>query len=153
MSEEDGNKVSKDLEMGLAQMEQMKGQVEALRSQVASLQSILYDHSNSLDILKELDGSHKQEVLMPLGGSAYLKVEVIDGSKCLVDRGAGIFVDTPLEDARELITERMGSIRNGITSMDSTISNLLERYDQIAKSTQELYNKQMASGDGPEKTF
>jgi prefoldin alpha subunit len=153
MSQEDGQAMSRDLEMGLAQMEQMKAQIDALRSQVASLQSILLDHSNSIDVLKGLEGQDENEVLMPIGGSAYLKVKVIDGSSCIVDRGAGVHVDTPVKDTIELIEKRMGSIRGGISSIESTINELLTRYDDISRRTQELYSKQMAAGAGPENTF
>lgn len=153
MSEQDRMAASRDLEMGLAQMEQMKGQVEALRSQVASLKSILYDHTNSIDVLRNVDPDEDQEILMPIGGSAFLKVKVANGTKCLVDRGAGIFVDTPLKEAEALITKRMDSIRNGISSIESTIQDLLSKYDQISRQTQELYAQQMAAGAGPEKTF
>ncbi len=153
MSEQETMAASRDLEMGLAQMEQMKGQVEALRSQVASLKSILFDHTNSIEVLRNIEQGEDQEVLMPIGGSAFLKVKVANGTKCLVDRGAGVFVDTPLKEAEELITKRMDSIRNGITSMESTIQDMLMKYDQISKQAQELYSRQMAAGAGPETTF
>lgn len=151
--ENDNMAMQRDLEMGLAQMEQLKAQIESLRSQIASLQSILMDYTNSLDVIKEIEGKDGKEILMPIGGSAFLKVKVMDKGTCLVDRGAGIFMDTDLEKAKELIKERMESLRSGISNLETTQQQISASYEEISQRTQELYTRQMTAGNGPEKTF
>jgi prefoldin alpha subunit len=153
MTEERGLNESRELEMGLAQMEQIKAQVESLRSQSASLQSILMDYSNSLEVMTNMIETGSDDVLMPVGGSAFLKVKILDTENCLVDRGAGIFIETQMGTAKEIMQERMESIRNGISRMDRSIQELMERYEQISQTAQEIYNRQMSAGAGPEKTF
>lgn len=153
MTNEGNGNNSRELEMGLSQMEQIKAQVESLRSQTASLQSILMDYTNSMEVIGSLMEESEEEVLMPIGGSAFLKVKLIDKEKCLMDRGAGIFVDTPLEDAKLLVNERIMAIRNGISRIDKTAQELMERYEEVSNHAQEIYNRQMMAGAGPEKTF
>ena len=153
MTADERTAMSRDLEIGLAQMEQIKGQMEALRGQTASLQSILMDYTNSLDVIAEMDGSEETDILMPIGGSAFLKVKVVDNKKCLVDRGAGVFMDTDLSEAKELVQQRMGSIRGGIGNIENTINELMRSYDERSKKAEELYAKQMAAGAGADQTF
>jgi prefoldin alpha subunit len=153
MTDEDAGNEARELEMGIAQMEQIKAQVESLRGQTNSLQSILMDYSNSLEVIGDLMDNKEDDALMPVGGSAFVKVRITDTETCLMDRGAGIFVDTPMEQAKDLVQERMKSIRDGISRMERTIQELMQRYEEISRNAQELYNKQMSSGQGPEKTF
>jgi prefoldin alpha subunit len=153
MVDDEKSGISRDLEMGLAQMEQIKATIESLRSQAASLQSIMMDYSNSLDVIKELEGKESNEVLMPIGGSAFLKVRVLNKESCLIDRGAGVFVETGLSEAEGILNERMQSLRNGMTNINKNMEDLMSRYDEIAANAQDLYNKQMQTGNGPEKTF
>ena len=153
MEKEEERSQMMNLEANLARMDQIKNQMESLRAQMMSIQSILADHSSSLEALKEIIETGEKEALMPIGGSAFLKVEIKDTSFCLLDRGGGIFMDTPLDRAREVIEKRVESLRKTITTIEGTMENLLKSYDEISRSAQEVYARQMSGGTGPQGTF
>ena len=145
--------MSQELEMGMAQMDQLKVQIDTLTRQRDSLGTIVMDYDRSIKVLESMKAGSSDEILLPIGGQVYVKARIIDPEICLVDQGVGIMMDRSLSEAMDQIKERKEKVLQAVSNMDNSINELLARYNEVSARTQQLYSDQMQSGDGPEKTF
>jgi prefoldin alpha subunit len=149
----DKAEAGQELELGMAQMEHLKGQMEGLRAQAQSVQAVLIDHQRSIDVLKDLTTRKERTVLIPLGASILVKASLDRDDSCILDRGAGIMVTTSNEEAINRLTISMEGLRQTLSQMERAMQDLLKSYDELASRAQELYDQRTRQGDGPEGTF
>ena len=142
-----------ELERGMATLEYIKGQIEMLKGQRATLSSIIIEYERSLEVVEAVTAGINENVMIPLGGTVFMKAKISGEGKLIMDQGAGVFMELDAEEARERIEERKGKIQGSASAIDRNIEELYKRYNEIASKTQELYNSQMAAGAGPEQTF
>ncbi|MGA1820568.1 MAG: prefoldin subunit alpha [Thermoplasmatota archaeon] len=153
MAENNSSKVSQQMEQGIAQMDHLKAQIESLSLQRESLASVVHDHERSIKVLEEMKAASTEEFLLPLGGQVYVKARIADRENCVVDQGVGVLMDRTVTQAIEQVKERKERIQGAVANIDRTVQELMARYQDITSKTQELYDQQMRSGPGPEKTF
>lgn len=145
--------MSQEMEMGVAQMDQIKAQIDSFTMQRDSLGTVVLDYERSLKVLESMEGGSSEEILLPVGGQVYVKAKIMDIKNCLVDQGVGIMIDRTIPEAKVQIEERKEKVLNAISSLEKTIQELMARYSEVSNRTQQLYNDQMQTGAGPEKTF
>ncbi|MCU0799553.1 MAG: prefoldin subunit alpha [Candidatus Thermoplasmatota archaeon] len=145
--------MGQELELGMAQLEHLKGQMENLRAQAQSVQAVIMDHQRSIDVLNDLTTRNERSVLVPLGASVLMKANIDAGGSCILDHGAGLMITTSNEEAVKKLTSSMGSLRQTLQSMEKAMQDLLGRYEELSARTQELYGMRTQQGDGPEGTF
>jgi prefoldin alpha subunit len=153
MNQNEGESRSRDMEVGLAQMEQLKAQMDNLTIQRDSLRSVLADYERSIEVLSGMKDGIEGEVLIPVGGQVFIRATVTDTEKCLVDQGVGVMMDRDIPSALEQIGSRKERIAQGIAGLEKSIQDLMSRYRDISEKTQQLYNDQMQGSSGPENTF
>lgn len=153
MQEEGSPGKTREMEMGLAQMEQIKAAVDSMAMQKESLQTVVRDYDKAIEVLGALKDGSGGEIIVPIGGLVDLKVHMKEGTKPLVDRGMGILMEMEIDPAIDKVNERKSRVEGSIASIDERMKELMTRYEAISKRTQELYQGQMGSGEGPEKMF
>jgi prefoldin alpha subunit len=145
--------MSQEMEMGIAQMDQIKAQIDSYTMQRDSLGTIVLDYERSLKVLESMEAGSSDDILLPIGGQVYVKAKILDIKNCLVDQGVGIMMDRSISEATDQIKDRKEKVLKAVASIEKTIQELMARYSEISSKTQQLYNDQMKSGAGPEQTF
>ncbi len=145
--------MSQEMEMGIAQMDQLKAQIESIRMQRDSLGNVALDYDRSIVVMESMKSGTSEEVLLPIGGQVFVRSKILEMEKLLVDQGAGIIMDISIDDAILQIKDRKEKVIQAVSSLDRSIQELMGRYQEISNKTQQLYNDQMMTGAGPEKTF
>ena len=153
MAEEDENYRGRDFKRSMATLEFLKGQMEVLRGQRQTLSSILVEYERSLEVIRTMLEGSSSEVMLPIGGSVFIKAMMSDSNMLLVEQGAGVFIEMGSEAAIEKIEERRGKIGESLIVLDKNSEELIKRYNEIASETQSIYNSQLSQGDGPENSF
>ncbi len=78
-----------------------------------------------------LDGIETQkenaEMLVPIGGSSYVKVKLADSNKVIVGMGAGVSVEKTLPEARATLKERLDELAKTMNSAQQQFSQVAER--------------------------
>ena len=78
-----------------------------------------------------LDGIEKEkenvEMLVPIGGSSYVKVKLADSNKIIVGMGSGVSVEKPFADAKATLKERLDELEKTMTSAQQQFSQVAER--------------------------
>ncbi|MFW3146029.1 MAG: prefoldin subunit alpha [Thermoplasmatota archaeon] len=145
--------MSKEMEIGLAQMEQIKDYMENLNLQRDSLRAALMDYQRAEEVVMELKRGGGEDLLIPIGGFILARGEIKEKNSLILDRGAGVLVDTGLEQALDLIKERRSRVEKAVDSIEKSLNEMASRYGEISDRTQKLYRDQITSGQGPKMTF
>lgn len=78
-----------------------------------------------------LDGIEKEkenaELLVPIGGSSYVKVKLADTDKVIVGLGSGVSVEKTLAETKVTLKERLDELEKTMNSAQQQFSQVAER--------------------------
>jgi prefoldin alpha subunit len=108
---------------------------EALQSRINMVNAVITDltyASMTLDVLeKEKENS---ELLVPIGGSSYIRAKFENPDKLIVGMGAGVSVEKTLLESREIIKKRQ-------EELDKTRTSLQQQFVQVVDGIREHREK------------
>jgi prefoldin alpha subunit len=67
------------------------------------------------------------ELLVPIGGSSYIRVKLADTDKVVVGMGAGVSIEKTLPEAKEIVKERLGELEKTMTSAQQQFAQVAQR--------------------------
>ena len=110
------------------EMRYLEQTAEALQQRIGMVNAAITDISYanmSLDGLeKEKDSS---ELLVPIGGSSYVKVKLADTNKVIIGMGSGVSVEKTFVDAKAILKERLDELEKTMNSAQQQFSQVAER--------------------------
>ncbi len=78
-----------------------------------------------------LDGIEKEkentELLVPIGGSSYVKVKLADSNTVIIGVGAGVSVEKTMQEAKATLKERLDELEKTMNSAQQQFSQVAER--------------------------
>jgi len=78
-----------------------------------------------------LDGMEKEkenaELLVPIGGSSYVKVKLENPDKVIVGMGASVSVEKTLPEAKSILKERLAEVEKTMVSAQQQFAQIVER--------------------------
>jgi prefoldin alpha subunit len=78
-----------------------------------------------------LDGIEKEkenaELLVPIGGSSYVKVKLENPDKVIVGMGASVSVEKTLPEAKSILKERLAEVEKTMVSAQQQFAQIVER--------------------------
>ena len=78
-----------------------------------------------------LDGMEKEEenaeLLIPIGGSSYIKVKLAESNKVVIGLGSGVSVEKTLNEAKNMVKERLGELEKTMVSAQQQFGQVAER--------------------------
>lgn len=110
------------------EMRYLEQTAEALQQRISMVNAAIADltYANAT-----LDGIEKEkenaEMLVPIGGSSYVKVKLADPDKVIVGMGSGVSVEKNLADAKVTLKERLDELEKTMTSAQQQFSQVAER--------------------------
>jgi prefoldin alpha subunit len=110
------------------EMRYLEQTAEALQQRISMVNAALTDinYANmTLDgIEKEKENS---ELLVPIGGSSYVKVKLADPNKVIIGLGSGVSVEKTLPEAKSTLKERLDELEKTMHSAQQQFSQVAER--------------------------
>ena len=110
------------------EMRYLEQTAEVLQQRISMVNAAITDltYANAT-----LDGIEKEkenvEMLVPIGGSSYVKVKLADSSKVIVGMGSGVSVEKPLPDAKVALKERLEELEKSMNSAQQQFAQVAER--------------------------
>lgn len=110
------------------EMRYLEQTAEVLQQRISMVNTAIADltYANAT-----LDGIEKEkentEMLVPIGGSSYVKVKLADPNKVIVGLGAGVSVEKTLAEAKATLKERLDELEKTMTSAQQQFSQVAER--------------------------
>lgn len=78
-----------------------------------------------------LDGVEKEKentaLLVPIGGSSYVKVKLANPDKVVVGLGSGVSAEKTLPEAKALLKERLGALEKSMQAAQQQFTQVAER--------------------------
>ncbi len=113
------------LSMEMRYLEQTAETLQQRISMVnAAVNDLTYANMTLDGIEKEKESS---ELLVPIGGSAYVKAKIADTNKIIVGVGAGVSVEKTLPEAKATLKERLDELEKTMNVAQQQFSQVAER--------------------------
>jgi prefoldin alpha subunit len=90
----------------------------------AAISDLMYANATLDGIEKEKENA---EMLVPIGGSSYVKVKLADSNKVIVGMGAGVSIEKSLAEAKVTLKERLDELEKTMNSAQQQFSQVAER--------------------------
>jgi len=126
----------------LALLEMYKDQIESLANQSQIIQAMIEEYNRTKITLDKIsnveDGT---EVLVSIGGGAFVNANIKDTKKIVYNIGAEVMVEKTIDDAIRSIDERIDLLYNNLQKVIETTQKLEEAATQISEKVQEMIKK------------
>jgi prefoldin alpha subunit len=110
------------------EMRYLEQTAEALQQRIsmvsAAITDLTYANATLQGIEKEKENA---EMLVPIGGSSYVKVKLTDASKIIVGMGSSVSVEKTLPEAKEVLKERLEDLEKSLSSAQQQFAQVAER--------------------------
>jgi len=110
------------------EMRYLEQTAEVLQQRISMVNAAITDltYANAT-----LDGIEKEkenvEMLVPIGGSSYVKVKLADSTKVIVGMGSGVSIEKTLPDAKVALKERLEELEKSMNSAQQQFGQVAER--------------------------
>lgn len=121
-------KAEEELRRLSMEMRYLEQTAEALQQRINMVNAAITDltYANAT-----IDGIEKEkeniEMLVPIGGSSYVKVKLADSNKIIVGMGSGVSIEKPLPDAKAILKERLDDLEKTMNSAQQQFAQVAER--------------------------
>lgn len=131
-----------EMRQAMGALEAYKAQLEAINEQGQLLQMSLEDHSRAKDTLEAVArGRPGEEMLIPVGGSAYVYASIARSDRVLVGVGTGVSVDKPMEDAVATVSVRIGELMDALKKVSESRTVIESKMQQLSQMIQQEYQR------------
>jgi prefoldin alpha subunit len=104
---------------------------EALQSRMNMVNSAVADLTYAQMTLDGLEKENeKSELLVPIGGTSYIRAKLDNPDKIIVGMGAGVSVEKTRQEAKEIIKKRQQDLDKAKTSVQQQFAQVAEKINQ-----------------------
>jgi prefoldin alpha subunit len=101
---------------------------ETLQSRIGMLNAAITDLTYANMTLDGVENEKENsELLVPIGGSSYVKVKLANPDKVVVGMGAGVSIEKTLPEAKLLLKERLDELEKTMRSAQQQFSQIVDR--------------------------
>ena len=112
------------------ELQLMQGTADTLQQRLAILQNALADLRVAKESLKALSETEEgSPILIPMGGGTLINAQLGDTSKVIINIGAEVSIDMPLEDAQKNVADRLENVEKTNTSVEQQLQQLLAQME------------------------
>jgi len=128
-----------DITKNLTLIEYYKQQLESIDLQLQYLQSTLMEYQRAKLTVEQLSGlDANSEILIPVGGGAFVNGSLKNTSNVLIGVGAGIVIEKPVSDALNKLDERIKRIQENLEKMAQLGQKIQSDAEELSQKTQQM---------------
>jgi prefoldin alpha subunit len=136
------NEEEEELRKLTIEMRFLEQTAETLQQRISMMNAAMTDlnYANmSLDGIEQ--EKENAELLVPIGGSAYIKVKLANPGKVVVGMGAGVSIEKTLPEAKEIVKERLSELEKTIASAQQQFAQVANRINADRNRLESLLAK------------
>ena len=122
---------NEEVQKQLYQIEVYKQQINRLQEELSKIELLKLEILKSIESMKGLKES--KEILVPLGGGVFARAVVQDCEKVIVNVGADIFVEKPVEETIEDFKKSSEELNNAENRIREQITKTLAAIEKLQK--------------------
>ena len=112
----------------LTELRLLEATVEALHNRInlvnAAIAELSFASATIIGLEKEEKG---KPLLVPIGGGSFVKAEISTTETMIVGMGAGVSVEKPRDEAKEIIEKRISELEKSRSTIEQQLNQVLER--------------------------
>jgi prefoldin alpha subunit len=110
------------------EMRYLEQTADILQQRITMINTAIADLTYANTTLDSVENEQKNtEMLVPIGGSSYVKVSLADTDKVIVGLGSGVSVEKTLPDAKVTLKERLDELEKNMISAQQQFNQVVER--------------------------
>lgn len=122
------NKSEEELRKLSVEMRYLEQTAEALQQRIGMVNAAIQDLTFASMTLDGIETEKENaELLVPIGGNAYVKAKLADTNTIIVGMGAGVSVEKTLADAKVTLKERLDELVKTMNSAQQQFNQVAER--------------------------
>ena len=138
---------NEEIQKQLHQIEVYKQQINRLQEELSKIELLKLEILKSIESMKGLKES--KEILVPLGGGVFARAVVQDCEKVIVNVGADIFVEKPVEETIEDFKKSSEELNNAENRIREQITKTLAAIEKLQKELESKIDV-MEKGQAPQ---
>jgi prefoldin alpha subunit len=121
-------KAEEELRRLSMEMRYLEQTAEALQQRISMVNAASTDINYANMTLDGIETEKENsEMLVPIGGSSYVKVKLADPNKVIIGLGAGVSVEKTLPEAKATLKERLDELEKTMHAAQQQFSQVAER--------------------------
>ncbi len=122
------SKEEEELRKLSVEMRFLEQTAETLQQRISMMNAVMTDLTYANMTLEGIEQEKENaELLVPIGGSSYIKVKLANPDKVVVGMGAGVSVEKTLPEAKEIVKERLGELEKTMRSAQQQFTQVAQR--------------------------
>ena len=110
------------------EMRYLEQTAEALQQRIGMVNAAITDLTYANATLDGIEQEKENaELLVPVGGSSYIKVKLSSSDKVIIGLGAGVSLEKPLPEAKAMLKERLEELQKSSSVAQQQFSQVAER--------------------------
>jgi len=101
----------------------------------AAITDLTYANMTLENMEKEKDDA---DLLIPIGGSSYIKVKLASNDTVIVGMGAGVSIEKTLPEAKQIVKERLDELEKTMNSAQQQFAQVAQRINTSRSQLQSL---------------
>lgn len=134
-NEEEIRKLSVELRLLEQTAETLQSRIQMVNTVIADL---TYSNMTLEGVEKEKENS---ELLVPIGGSSYIKAKLANTDKVIVGMGAGVSVEKTLPEAKEIVKKRLDDLGKSRLSLQQQFTEVAEKINSDRQRFERLVSE------------
>ena len=138
--------MNEEIQRQFYELELYNQQVKKLQEELGKIEIMRLELIKSIESMEGLKES--KELLIPLGGGAFVKVEAIDSEKIIFGTGADVFLEKNIDEVIEDFKKSSEELNNAETKIKEQIEKTVRFRDKMQKDLEKkvkLMESQQAS--------
>ncbi|MCS7124148.1 MAG: prefoldin subunit alpha [Candidatus Bathyarchaeota archaeon] len=132
-------KVEEELRRLSIEMRILEQTAEALQARINMVNAVITDLTYASMTLEGIEKQKENaELLIPIGGSSYIKAKLETPDKITVGVGAGVSIEKTLQEAKEIIKKRLEDLEKSRASLQQQFSQIIDRINEDREQLEEL---------------
>lgn len=125
------------------QHREFQKRAEMVQQQMNMVQISLEDCNRAINTIDELSNvSAGAEMMFPIGSGSFVYASVSHTDKAVVDIGAGLTVERPIPEAKEILQRRREKLTTALDNMNNTLAQLAQQMQSIESFLGKLQQSQ-----------
>jgi prefoldin alpha subunit len=122
------NKEEEELRKLSVEMRFLEQTAETLQQRISMMNAAMTDLTYASMTLEDVEKEKEDaELLVPIGGSSYVKAKLANPDKVVVGLGAGVSVEKTLQEAKAIVKERLGELEKTMVSAQQQFAQVADR--------------------------
>ncbi len=122
-----------ELQQKYMEIQMLEQQLKMLQNQLFKMDEQIIEIRLALENLDDIKSTPKgKELLVPLTQGIFLKSELKDNEKLIVNVGANVTVEKTVEETKDLLKKQITEISKYREEIESTMHNFEKQFEKLA---------------------